>query len=128
MSTSHRVWQREAARDQRRQATPTEQRLWAKLRGRQFAGWRFRRQHPIGPYIGDFLNAEARLVVEVDGSIHEDQREYDTERDDYLRDLGYRVIRVPADLVNRDVPEVLKLIRTACETPPLLRTGEGGGG
>ncbi len=124
----HHLWLREAARDQRRRATPTEQKLWAVLRGRQVGGWRFRRQHPIGPYIVDFLCAEARLIVEIDGVIHEHQREYDAERDNYLEQLGYRIVRVPADVVARDLPRALDVIRTACQTPPLPCAGEGGGG
>jgi very-short-patch-repair endonuclease len=63
--------------------------------------------------------------VEIDGTIHEQQREYDAERDDYLNQLGYRVIRIPADQVSRNLPTVLDLIRTGCQTPPLRRTGEG---
>jgi very-short-patch-repair endonuclease len=91
-------------------------------------GWRFRRQHPIGPYIVDFLCAEARFVIEIDGSIHNDQREYDAERDDYLHELGYRVLRIPAVTVAGNLPQTLNMIRTACQTPPLPRTGEGVGG
>jgi very-short-patch-repair endonuclease len=125
---AHHIWLREAARDQRRRATPTEQRLWTVLRGRQVDGWRFRRQHPIGPYIVDFLCAEARLVIEIDGSIHEEQREYDAERDDYLHQLGDRVLRMPVDTVARGLPQALSMIRTACQPPPFPRTGEGVGG
>lgn len=128
MSTSYRVWLRAAARNLRRRSTPTEQRLWPALRNRRFGGWRFRRQRPIGPYIVNFLCAETRLVVEIDGTIHDEQRECDAERDEYMEHLGYRVIRFPVDLVNRDLPEVLTLIQTACASPPLPRAGEGAGG
>jgi very-short-patch-repair endonuclease len=139
---AHEVWLREAARALRRRATPSEQRLWAVLRGRRFASRRFRRQHAIGPYIVDFLCAEARLVVEIDGLIHESQQEYDAERDDFLREQGYRVLRIPIDQIRHDLPTALAQIGRACETPslrsndsssdtwapPLPRTGEGGGG
>jgi very-short-patch-repair endonuclease len=137
---AHEVWLRKAARDLRQRATPTEQRLWAVLRGRRFASRRFRRQHPIGPYVVDFLCAEARLVVEIDGLIHDSQREYDAERDDVLREWGYRVLRIPVDLIRRDLPAALAQIDRACEapplpnnsasgtwTPPLPRTTRGGG-
>ena len=83
---------------------------------------------PVGTYIVDFLCAESRIVVEIDGLIHEHQGEYDAERDDYLAQLGYRVIRVPAEQVSRNLPSVLDLIRTSCQTPPLPRAGEGAGG
>ena len=88
-------------------------------------GWRFRRQHPIGPYIVDFLCDEVRVVVEIDGATHAHQTEYDAERDDHLNQLGYRVLRIPAGTVARDFPQTLNMIRTACQTPPLPRTGEG---
>jgi 5-methyltetrahydrofolate--homocysteine methyltransferase len=128
LTESHHIWLREAARDQRRRATPTEQRLWAVLRGRKLSGWRFRRQDPIGPYIADFLCAEAHLIVEIDGSVHEDQQEYDAERDDYLHQLGYRVLRVSALQVSRDLPGALAVIEGACQAPPLPRTWRGGRG
>jgi very-short-patch-repair endonuclease len=124
---SHHIWLREAARDQRWRATLPEQRLWGVLRSRQIEGLRFRRQHPIGPYIVDFLCAEARVVVEIDGSIHAEQREYDAQRDDYMQYLGYRVVRITADTVDRDLPRALGVIRAAGPTPPRPR-GSGGGG
>ena len=139
---AHEIWLREAARALRRRATPTEQRLWAVLRGRRFGGRRFRRQHTIRPYIVDFLCAEARLVIEIDGLIHESQQEYDAERDDFLRERGYRVLRIPVEQLRHDLPATLAQIDEACQvpppfpldlstdawTPPLPRTGEGSGG
>jgi very-short-patch-repair endonuclease len=115
---AHEVWLREASRDLRRRATPTEQRLWAVLRGRRFAGRRFRRQHPIGPYIVDFLCAEVRLVVEIDGLIHEARQEYDAERDDFLREWGYRVLRIPVDQIRDDLAGALSQIEIACRASP----------
>ena len=139
---AHEIWLREAARALRRSATPTEQRLWAVLRGRRFGGRRFRRQHTIRPYIVDFLCAEAWLVVEIDGLIHELQQEYDAERDDFLHERGYRVLRIPADQIRPDLAAALEQIDRACKvapvvpngsasdtwTPPLPCAGEGGGG
>src|SRR5512145_303246 len=113
---AHEIWLREAARALRPRATQTEQRLWAVLRGRRFGGRRFRRQHTIRPYIIDFLCAEARLVVEIDGLIHESQQEYDAERDDFLRERGYRVLRIFADQIRRDLAAALAEIDRACKS------------
>jgi 5-methyltetrahydrofolate--homocysteine methyltransferase len=88
----------------------------------------FRRQHPIGPYIVDFACHSARLIVEVDGEIHNQQQEYDAERDDCLRQLGFTVMRVTIDRVLTDLNGVLREIQNACAAPPLPRTGEGAGG
>jgi very-short-patch-repair endonuclease len=115
------IWLREAARDLRRRSTATEQRLWSVLRGRRLAGRRFRRQHPIGPHVVDFLCFAVRLVVEIDGGVHERQQEYDAERDRYLAERGYRVVRVPAERIVRDLPGVLAQVERACQTPPPSR-------
>ena len=61
---------RERAREARASPTEAERRLWQALRGRQLRGARFRRQHPIPPYLCDFACSEARLIVEVDGGQH----------------------------------------------------------
>jgi very-short-patch-repair endonuclease len=74
--------------------TSAETAVWNIVR-RQNLGWRFRRQEPIGPYIVDFVCISRRLVVEMDGTNH--GGEYDRIRDDYLRRLGFRVLRFPND-------------------------------
>ena len=81
------------ARRMRRSMTDAEQVLWSRLRLRQFDGYKFRRQHPIGSYIVDFVCIEARLVIEVDGVQHADDEEYDQVRSRFLAERGYRVIR-----------------------------------
>lgn len=80
-----------AARGMRKQPTPAEAHLWQALRGSAL-GVRFRRQHPVGRFILDFWCPEARLVVEVDGEIHEHQQERDTERTAMLELYDYHVI------------------------------------
>ncbi|CAM0999769.1 DNA methyltransferase [Rhodanobacter sp. Root179] len=80
------------ARQLRRAMTPAEHHLWARLRQRQLGGCRFRRQHPLGPYIVDFACLEKHLVVEVDGSGHLDSVA-DVGRDDWLRQHGFTVVR-----------------------------------
>jgi len=81
------------ARKLRREATEAEVRLWSKLRRRQLAGVRFRRQQPIGPYIVDFFCPEAQLIVEVDGGQHADREAYDAAPTERLEERGFRVVR-----------------------------------
>jgi len=81
------------ARRLRRSQTDAERKLWSRLRDRRLAGTRFRRQHPIGPYIADFCRTEGKLVVELDGGQHALQKRSDAERTAFLAGQGYRVIR-----------------------------------
>ena len=83
------------ARRLRREMTDTERKLWALLRARQL-GVKIRRQVPIGGYIADFLCEEKKLIIEVDGSQHFEPRgrKSDEIRDDHLRKLGYRIMRI----------------------------------
>ncbi|MEO1015139.1 MAG: endonuclease domain-containing protein [Pseudomonadota bacterium] len=79
----------------RKDMPPAERRLWAKLRNRQLGGFRFRRQHTVGPYIADFACVEARLIVELDGDQHgrDDAPARDARRDAFLEEQGWRVLR-----------------------------------
>ena len=98
----------------RKQMTPAERALWQRLRRNQLDGWHFRRQHPVGGFIVDFFCAKAKLVIEVDGPIHEKQRAYDAERTQLLESLkDYRVIRFTNDEVLNDIDSVLAKIREA---------------
>jgi very-short-patch-repair endonuclease len=101
---------RQRARTLRKSSTPAEQKLWQALRNRNLCDYKFRRQHPIGPYIADFFCAEVGLVVEVDGSGHLDQIEYDQERTDWLADQGYHVIRFWNDDVLNHLDDVTQEI------------------
>jgi very-short-patch-repair endonuclease len=78
------------ARRLRLTPTDAETRLWSRLRKKQLDGFGFRRQHPLGPYVADFVCAEARLIVEVDGGQHAEE---DDTRTRWLEGRGYRVIR-----------------------------------
>jgi very-short-patch-repair endonuclease len=80
------------ARALRRRPTDAEQKLWQRLRHDQL-GVRFRRQHPIGPYVVDFVCLPARLVIEVDGGQHADRVNRDTVRDAWLQEKGFVVLR-----------------------------------
>ena len=101
------------SRELRRFATDAERLLWGKLRARRLEGFKFRRQFWIGTYIADFACFEARLVVEADGSQHGEMKEYDVRRDAYLRNEGYRVIRVWNNEVMTNLDGVLEAIRSA---------------
>ena len=81
------------ARNLRQNLTPAERLLWSPLRRRQVSGFKFRRQHMIGSYICDFVCAEARVVIELDGSQHLDCAPYDANRDRFLQSQGYRILR-----------------------------------
>ena len=79
------------ARQLRREMTPAERYLWTRLRRRQLSGCRFRRQHPLGPYIADFACVEKRLVIEIDGSQHGEPGA-DACRDAWWRQQGFKVV------------------------------------
>ena len=95
--------------------TPPEVRLWNRLR-RSPCGIGFRRQHPIGPYSADFYCSAAKLVIEIDGMIHDfaDQAEHDERRDAYMRELGLQIIRIPASDVMRDADAVAQGLVEMC--------------
>jgi very-short-patch-repair endonuclease len=92
------------ARELRRSMTPPERRLWAVLRTRP-GDLKFRKQHPLGPFIADFYCASARLVIEVDGDGHDmgTRPALDARRDELLRARGFSVIRFLAVDVMRDI-------------------------
>ncbi len=102
------------ARSLRRNLTPPEAALWARLRRRQPDRPAFRRQHPLGPFILDFYCAKARLAVEVDGFVHEtaDYPERDIRRTAWLKAQGIDVLRIPAAEVFRDADKVASRIWT----------------
>jgi leucyl-tRNA synthetase len=99
----------------RSELTHSEQLLWLKLCGRQL-GVSFKRQGVLdGRFIVDFLCSTAHLVVEVDGPYHARHAALDASRDRALARLGYRVLRLDAQLVVRDMPQALALVRAALE-------------
>ncbi len=104
-------------RQLRRDQTEAERHLWESLRNRRLGGFRFRRQHLIGPYYADFACAEARLVVELDGSQHLLQSGHDALRNTYLERNGYRVLRFWNDDALARTGEVLEAILAVLRTP-----------
>jgi 5-methyltetrahydrofolate--homocysteine methyltransferase len=105
------------AREMRHQPTFTEAVLWEALRRRRLNGAKFRRQHTIGTFIADFVCIEQQLIIEVDGSVHEDidQKLYDAERQARLEGLGFRVLRFTNGEVLRSLSAVLEVIGEALE-------------
>ncbi len=102
------------ARAFRRALSPPEVKLWSRIRRRQLAGLRFRRQHPIGPYSADFYCDEARLIVELDGSAHRERVERDRARDEFIQSRGILTLRITVSDFERDIPAALDRIeRTA---------------
>jgi very-short-patch-repair endonuclease len=96
----------------RHNLSENERILWQQLAGKQL-GVTFRRQAPIGKYIADFVAPSAMLIVEVDDRSHELKRTADARRDRHLARLGYRVVRIPAELVRRNVAEAVARIVAA---------------
>jgi very-short-patch-repair endonuclease len=81
------------ARNLRREMTDAEKLLWRHLRMKQFEGYKFRRQHPLGKYIADFVCLDAGLILEVDGGQHAEQLVDDADRTQWLDTKGFRVMR-----------------------------------
>ena len=102
----------------RRRMTDAEVIIWSRLRGRFFGDFRFRRQHPIGPYIADFACVMHRLVIEIGGDTHSTEREidHDRRREGYLKTRGWFVFRVTNEDVYRRLDMVLEGI--ALHMPP----------
>ncbi len=110
------------ARQLRRQMTPAEQILWQALRANRLQGWHFRRQQVI------FYCHAARLIVEIDGDIHEQQLVYDEDRDRVLTARGLRILRFRNSEILQNLEQVLAHIAEACReslSPPSLGEGPG---
>ena len=103
------------ARELRNNSTDAERRLWQKLKRRQIAGVKFRRQQPIGPYIVDFVCFERRVAVEVDGGQHSEQLHQDEQRTHWLEAQGYRVLRFWNNDVLANTEDVAQAVFDAVE-------------
>jgi very-short-patch-repair endonuclease len=110
---------KEFCRELRKNQTLAERALWLLLRNRSLSDYKFLRQHPFiitsyqgqkKVYIGDFYCAERKLVIEADGSVHTERKEYDQNRDEVLQSLGIKVIRFTNDRILLEREEVLKEI------------------
>jgi very-short-patch-repair endonuclease len=98
------------AAELRHNTTHAEQKLWSALRAHQTADIHFRRQHAIGNYIVDFCSPRQKLIIELDGSQHLEQEDYDQERTEFLQSKGYRVLRFWNNDVLSDLNGVMKVI------------------
>lgn len=106
------------AKTLRAEQTAAEQRLWYYLRAHRFLGLKFKRQTPIGRYIVDFVCHECHLIVEVDGGQHAEQTEYDSRRDAWLKEQGFKVLQ--------QTEVVLEEIRKSALSPnPSPASGRG---
>ncbi len=110
------------AREQRKQANEFAQGVWQMLRARKILGYKFRREHPIGPYTVDFVCLELKLVIEVDGKDHmtEAGKQRDQRRDQLLHRQGFDVMRINGYDVARDD----QAVRTQIESIVALRAEE----
>jgi adenine-specific DNA-methyltransferase len=113
MSMSHRLLT--YAKGMRREPTEAEGKVWRQLRAHRFAEWKFKRQQPIGHYIVDFVCFEHRLIVEIDGGQHVEQRAYDDRRTHWLNTQGFTVLRFWNHDVLGDSQTVLDAIWQALE-------------
>jgi very-short-patch-repair endonuclease len=104
------------AKDLRRDLTLAERKLWSILRSRQMNGAKFRRQQPIGPFIGDFVCQEHRLIIEADGGQHAGS-EHDVRRTALLEAKGYRVLRFWNNDILSNLDGVAQMIGAALSTP-----------
>ena len=101
----------------RKEQTPAEAKLWAYLRTLREDGIHFRRQHAVGPYIADFCAPRVKLIIELDGSQHLGQEEYDAERTAFLEAKGFRVLRFwNSDVMNK-INDVMGVIFEATSLP-----------
>jgi len=114
--------QKERRKSLRNNATPAEAILWRALKGKSAAGYKFRRQQGIGPYILDFYCPHLKLCIELDGSSHEYKAEYDANRSTYLQSLSIRVIRFTNEQVWASVNDVVaEIIRIGNELEAKMR-------
>ncbi len=116
------------ARQLRKNMTDAERLLWSRLRRKQIRGLRFRRQHPIGPYIADFACTERRLVVELDGGQHLRRKPQDAARSRCLGEKGYRVLRFWNTDVLTNLDAVVHAVASAALSPPSPTLPPLGGG
>ena len=116
---------RDRARGLRRESSFPERLLWSKLRNRQLGGWKFRRQHPVGPYFADFACEEAKLVIELDGDTHgdPDQQTHDARRTAFLQSQHWEVIRFWNSDLLENIEGVLDTIQLTLTHISRIRDG-----
>jgi len=113
------------AKQLRKSMTPAEKKLWEIIRTKQLNGLRFRRQHPLNAFIADFYCSELKLVIEVDGGIHNQQKqvERDNGRDAFMKEQGITVIR----FTNEDVFQNIEYVKIGEVADNLQKNKQKGG-
>ena len=116
---------KQRSRDLRKNLTDAEQKLWQKLRNKQIYGNKFRRQFVLGNYIVDFICLDKRLIIEVDGGQHMDNVSYDSQRDEWLKNQNFKVLRFWNNQVLNEIDSVLEVIVKNLEliVPPPISGG-----
>ncbi len=102
---------KEYAKNLRKAGNLAEALFWNEVKRGKFLGLDFDRQKIIGNYIADFYCANAQVVIEIDGSSHDFKKEYDKERDEFMENLGLKVIRISDDDVKKRMPQVLERLK-----------------
>jgi len=117
-------------KEMRKEPTVAENILWQELRAHKLDKLKFRRQHCINKFVVDFYCRGIKLIIEVDGEIHDTQREYDLVRQEFLEELGYKVLRFKNEEVINNIKKVLETIRSFKNTflnlPPAPSASGGG--
>ena len=98
------------SRSLRAKQTQSERLLWSILRAKQLCELKFRRPHPIGPFFADFASVQQRLIIEIDGGYHDVVQESDLERERYLNQHGWVVIRFTDEAIEQDAEAVARTI------------------
>jgi very-short-patch-repair endonuclease len=109
---------KQLSKNLRKNQTKAEIKIWRYLKNRALAGYKFRRQCPIGPYIVDFVCFERMVVLEIDGGQHADQTHRDARRTEYLKSRGFKVIRFWNNEVLGDTDSVLSVIQATLINSP----------
>ena len=112
----------------RKNPTKEEEKLWDILTDTKYINSKFRRQHIVDNFIVDFIELKHKLIIEVDGEIHSNQKERDYERDDILRSLGFNILRFTNKQINNNIENVIvEIKKSLADTPRPFRGGVGGG-
>ena len=113
--TSAKQWSKVKllVREMRKEPTDAENILWQELRGHKLNRLKFRRQHSIDKFVVDLYCREKKLIIEVDGEIHDSQKEKDSLRQKFLEEIGYAVLRIKNEEIINDLKKVLEKIKSS---------------
>jgi len=113
---------KERSRELRKNQTNAESILWNEIRGRRLLGYKFTRQKPIMDYIADFYCAELLLIIEVDGSSHDEKQEYDDMRDNDLETHGFHIKRYQNEEIEQNISSVIQDLTRYIQTLLISRS------